>query len=195
MWGRDRRAKVPAMEPTTLTCRAVATAGALVTAAALAVTGVLQIVDEQSSESTTHGTVEHVMLALFTVTLLAQVPALLRLGELAGRVPSLIASAGSVVLGLLGTVSNVRGEDPSFFAAVAAPANLVWFAGLVALAVVLFRRGAVARPVAVVLPFTYLCTIPLAQLGAGLLGAVLWIVVVRLALSAEAAPVRRLQAA
>lgn len=185
------------MHSTSLTSRSTAAAGALVAAAGLAASGVIQLIDEQSSVTTTEGAIEHLNLALFTLVLLAQVPAVLHLGRRTGRVPSLLASAGLVALGLLTTVSNVRGEDPSFFAAVAVPSNLLWLGGLVALGVLLFRRRAVPRPAAVALPFTWACSIPLAVVGGGLLGSVLWLVIVRLALTAERTPARaeRLQVA
>jgi hypothetical protein len=105
--------------------------------------GVLSIVDPQSGESTTVG-VEHLILAVLTATLIALVPVVLHLGGRARR-PRAAAAAvtGQLVLAALTVVSNVRGEDPAFFAAVAAPANLLILGGFVLLAIGLRRSAAV----------------------------------------------------
>lgn len=147
---------------------AAAVAGACAAAAMLAATGVLQLAHEQSSPTTTEGAVEHLLLALMTATCLALVPAVLQLGRLAGAVlPARLASGGLVALGLLCVVSNVRGEDPAFVAAIAAPANLLWFGGLVALGVLLRRRGVASLAVAVAVPLTWPLTLIGSQAGGG----------------------------
>ena len=87
--------------------------------AALAVAGVIQITDEQSSESTTTG-IEHVSLGALSIALILLVPAVLRLAQIAARSRAAIAaSTGLVALASLMAISNVRGSDPSFLAAVA----------------------------------------------------------------------------
>src|SRR3712207_615791 len=91
-------------------------------AAAFALQGAVLAVDEQSSESTTVG-IEHLSLAAFSLSLILIAPLLWELGRTA--VGGRFAAAGTTALGLLAVVSNVRGSDPSFFAAVAAPANLL----------------------------------------------------------------------
>jgi hypothetical protein len=157
----------------------LAAAAATVAAGALAVQAVLQLTDQQSSESTAVG-IEHVTLAAFSIGLIALIPVVLHLGRLAGRIaPAAVASGGMLALGLLATISNVRGSDPSFFAAVAAPANLVWLGGFVALAVALRRSGRVSALVAFGLPVSWALYIPLSLLGGGLLGAAYWLLVAR----------------
>lgn len=132
-------------------------------AAAFALQGAILAVDEQSSESTTVG-IEHLSLAAFSLSLVLVAPLLWELGRHA--VGGRFAAVGTTVLGLLAIISNVRGSDPSFFAAVAAPANLVWLGGSIAAAVVLRadRRF-------LVLPLIWVGTIPMGPIGGGLLAA------------------------
>lgn len=105
-------------------------------------------------------------------------PAVLRVGQIAGRSRAAIASsAGLVALGLLMIVSNVHGEDPSFFAAVAVPANLLWFGGFIALGVALKRSGRVPAAVAIGLPLTFVFTLPLSLVGGGIAAGAYWLAV------------------
>lgn len=149
--------------------------GAAVASAALALTAVLQLTHEQSGESTTIGATEHVLVALLSVTLLALVPVIHRLGKLGAAKVARVPIVAQVVLAALATVSNVNGEDPSFFAAVAAPANLAILGGWVALAVVLRRRGAIPTWIAVALPLAYIGMIPASQAGGGFVSALIWL--------------------
>jgi len=149
--------------------------GAVVAAAALALTAVFQLTHEQSSESTTIGGTEHLMVALLSITLLALVPVIQRLGDLGAPKLALLPIAGQVVLATLATISNVRGEDPSFFAAVAVPCNLAILGGWIALAVVLRRRGAIPTWIAVALPLAYIGMIPASQAGGGFVSALIWL--------------------
>ena len=136
--------------------RRLAVAGAAVASAALAVGGILQLTDEQSGQTTVVG-VEHVTLGAFTVTLIALIPVVLAFAQIAGRVwPGRIATAGLVVLAALTTISNVRGEDPSFFPPVAVVSNLLIVAGLIALAVTLTRSGRFPKALAIALPVSLL---------------------------------------
>lgn len=157
--------------------RRLAAPAAMASAVALAVSGVIQVTDEQSGESTVRG-IEHVTLAALTLTCLLLVPVVLRLAQIAGRSRGAIAaSVGLVALGLLTIISNVRGEDPSFFAAVAVPANLLWFGGFVALAVALKRSGRVPAAVAIGLPVTWVLALPLSLVGGGIAAAAYWLAV------------------
>ena len=145
--------------------------------AALAVFGIIQITDEQSSQTTVVG-IEHVTLAGLTATLLLLLPMMVLLGRIALR-PRLaaIAMTGMSVLAALTVVSNVRGEDPSFFAAVAIPSNLLWFSGWTALAIALKRSGRVPAAMAIGLPITWVLSLPLSQFGASIIAAAYWLVV------------------
>jgi hypothetical protein len=163
--------------------------------AALAVYGIIQITDEQSSQTTVVG-IEHVTLAALTTTLLLLLPMTLLLGRIAWR-PRFAAFAmtGMSVLAALTVVSNVRGEDPSFFAAVAIPSNVLWFGGWVALAVALKRSGRVPAAVAIGLPITWVLSLPLSQFGASIIAAAYWLVVAWLVAHGELARPREAVAA
>ena len=88
---------------------------------------------------------------------------------------ALLPITGQVVLAALSTISNIRGEDPSFFAAIAAPANLAILGGWIALAVVLRRRGAIPTWIAVALPVAYIGMIPASMAGGGFIAALVWL--------------------
>ena len=157
--------------------RRLAVAGAAVASAALAVGGILQLTDEQSGQTTVVG-VEHVTLGAFTVTLIALIPVVLAFAQIAGRVwPGRIATAGLAVLAALTTISNVRGEDPSFFPPVAVVSNLLIVAGLIALAVTLTRSGRFPKALAIALPVTWVFALPLSAIGGGLAASAYWLVV------------------
>jgi hypothetical protein len=143
-------------------------------AAAMAVAAVLQLTDEQSSESTTVG-IEHVGLAAFTVSVLLLIPMVLGLARAAGLPRLGLATAvGMGALGLTTIVSNINGEDPSFFPAIAGPANLLWFGTLIACAVRLRRNGILSRPLAIMLPLTMVFFLPLSAVGGTLVAGAYW---------------------
>ncbi|WP_205473239.1 hypothetical protein [Nocardioides sp. SYSU D00038] len=150
-----------------------AVVSATVTAVASAVTGILQVVHEPSGESTVVG-VEHVLIGGLSLLLVAQLPFLFWLAPVRRTWPAWVAGLGMVPLAAVATISNVRGEDPSFFAAVALPANALWFLGLVALAVVARDTTWLPRGLVVALPLTWAGTIPLSGLGGGVVVAALW---------------------
>ncbi len=167
------------MNYTTHISARLAAASALGAAAGSTLLGSLMLAHEQSSESTIVG-IEHLTVAALSATCLMIVPVALFLGGLTGRPRrALVACTGLVLLAVLATISNVRGSDPSFFAAVAAPANLLWVGGLTALAVPLWRGRHVPRALAAGLPLTWALTIPLSLLGGGLLAAVYWLLIAR----------------
>jgi hypothetical protein len=172
----------------------LASLGAMCASAALAVYGILQITDEQSSQTTVVG-VEHVMLAGLTATLVLLLPMTILLGRVAGhpRIAA-IATTGMTALAALTVVSNVRGEDPSFFAAVAVPSNALWFGGWIALAVALKRSGRVPAAVAIGFPITWILSLPLSQFGASLIAAAYWLVVAWLVANDELAQRRAVAA-
>lgn len=156
----------------------------------LCVYGVLQVADEQSSQTTLVG-VEHVTLAGLTVAMLLLVPVLLTLGRIGGRpLPARTASAGLLLLSALTIVSNVRGEDPSFFAAVAVPSNLLIFGGLTWLAIGLRRGGQLPTWLAVAMPLSWILALPGSEVGGGVAAAAIWLVVAR-TLSRDRSPAAR----
>jgi hypothetical protein len=151
----------------TRTAAAAAMAAGVVTS----VFGILSITDPQSGESTTVG-IEHVILGGLTAALLLLIPVVLHLGRLAGR-PRAAAAAvsGQAALAVLTVISNVRGEDPSFFAAVAGPSNLLILGGLIVLAVALKRGGALPGLLAIGLPLSWVLTLAMGGVFAPIAGA------------------------
>ncbi len=73
----------------------------------------------------------------------------------------------------------MRGADPSFFPPVAIVTNLMWFGGMVALAVSLKRAGRIAPRLAVVLPLTWFLCRPLSVIGGPILAGAYWITIGR----------------
>lgn len=127
---------------------------------------------------------EHVILSLYAVALLLLVPALLHLaGRVDARRPAVLASTGAVVLAFGMTATNLHGQDYSWFPAAAVPANLAWLAGSVALSVALWRRSRAPRWAAVTPVVTWVCGIPLSQLGGPVLSGALWLAIGALALA------------
>jgi hypothetical protein len=123
-------------------------------------------------------TTEHTVLVLLAASLALIAPAVLALGRrVTRRTPSRMVAAAMVSIAVAGTISNIRGGDPSWFDAFAAVANLAWLVGTVWLAVELFRANAVARWVSVGLPFVYFATIPASRVGGGLVAGAFWIAV------------------
>jgi hypothetical protein len=154
----------------------LAAAGAAIAAAASAAGGVIQLTHEQSGETTVVGAVEHLMLVAFSVMLVALVPAAMFLARrVAGSAkPGIVVGVAAVLLATLATISNVRGDDPSFFAAVAVPTNLAIFGSFVAIGVGGLRRGFRPRWIAIGLPLVQLAAIPMSSIGGGLLAAAFW---------------------
>ena len=148
-------------------------AAAAATAAGVVTTifGILSITDSQSSESTTVG-IEHVILGGLTASLLLLVPVVLHIGRVVGRPRAArIAVTGQVALAVLTVISNVRGEDAAFFAAVAVPSNLMILGGFIALAVALRRSGTLSSALSIALPFSLVSTLALGGVFAPIAGA------------------------
>lgn len=155
----------------------LAAPAAMASSAALAVAGIIQITDTQSSQTTSVG-IEHVSLAAFSLNALVLIPVALHLARLAGGSRGgVVASVGLAALTVLTIISNVRGEDPSFFPAVAIPSNLLWLGGFVAIGIALKRSGRVPAAIAVGLPITWFFMLPLSMVGGGLVAAAYWLVV------------------
>jgi hypothetical protein len=153
-----------------ISTRTAATA-ALAAGVAIFVFGSLSIADSQSAEDTTVG-IEHVILGGLTVTLVLLIPVVLHLGRLAGKPrAAAVTVTGQALLAALTVVSNVRGEDPSFFAAVAAPSNLMIVGGLIALAVGLRRREVLSRSLAIALPLSWILTLAMGGVFSPIAGA------------------------
>lgn len=151
-----------------------AAAAALAAGALQLAVGVLQAVDPGDTIPTLRP-VEHVVLGLYAASLLLLAPVHLRLGG--GRRSPRVAAAGMVALALGMTATNLHDQDYSWFPVVAGAANAAWLLGGVALAVSLWRAGAVARWVAVLPVVTWVCGIPLSQLGGSALAGAGWLAV------------------
>jgi hypothetical protein len=121
---------------------------------------------------------EHVGMAGLAGALLLTIPGMLILARYATRREgAIVAAIGMTALAALVTVSNIMGDDPAFFPAVAAPANLLWLGGSVALAVALRRAGRVSKAIAYLLPVVWITALPLSSVGGGLITGSYWITV------------------
>ncbi len=139
-----------------------------------AIGGIIQITDEQSSQTTIVG-IEHVTLACLTATLLLLIPVMFHFaGMIGSRKGAVITTVGCVALAALTVTSNVNGEDYSFFPAVAAPSNLAIVAGFIVTAVGLHRHSTMTGWKAALLPLMWFVALPLSTLGGGLLVAAYW---------------------
>ncbi|MDW5595430.1 hypothetical protein VSS74_13860 [Conexibacter stalactiti] len=121
-------------------------------------------------------TVEYVNLLAFAVALAGSALAAPALGA-ATAAPAWatrLACGGPplVLVGVLATL--VTGSSPSWFGVVAVPGNLGWLAGLTWMAVVAWRGRTLPRWAAAGLPLTVIAGVGLAQLGGGIVPALLW---------------------
>jgi hypothetical protein len=165
------------MNPITHISTRLAAAAATAAGIPLAVSSIIQLTDDQSSESTVVG-IEHVTLACLTLTVLFLVPTVLELGRRANRAwAARAAVTGQLALAGLTTISNVRGEDPSFFPVVAIASNLLILGGWVALAVALRRNRTMSTVLAVGLPLSWIFALPLSAVGGALVAGAYWLVV------------------
>lgn len=164
--------------PTRQTVPAVA---AFTGAVLSAVAGAMQAVRPTDTDPLVDGG-EHVMLTLVGLALVAWMPAYLALGRLTGsRLGAGLAVAGTALLAAAMTASNLNGEDYAWFPAIAVPANALWAAGSILLAVAAWRRRTLPRPLAAALPLIWLASIVLSQLGGNLIAAAVWAAVAWLA--------------
>jgi hypothetical protein len=147
--------------------------------AAMAAMGVMQAVMLDDTNPKVQGR-EHLVLALFAVSLVLLIPGLLalaRYGARAALAGAAAVSIGHVLLAFGATATNLHGEDYPWFGAVAVPANLAMLVGSIAMAVSLWRAGRVPRLIAGMLPLLWVCEIILSQLGGGLVVGVYWLAV------------------
>lgn len=151
---------------------------AIVAGAVMAALGATYAIRRDLDRELVDRPIDHIVLTGLAVVLVLVVPATLALGRrggVLGRRGSLVAAAGLVGLAVTCTVSNVNGADPAWFVVAAPVANLMWLGGWVAVAVALFRTRAVARPLAVALPLSWIALLPLSMLGGGLLAGGYWL--------------------
>lgn len=167
-----------------------ASLAAAVTAVTAAVGAVIQLTHEQSGESTTIGAVEHVAASMFSVMMLALIPAVAFLARRAtGDVrPAIPVAVAGTALSVLGLSSNIMGEDASFFGFVAAPSLLVMLGSFTVIAVKGSRMGQVPKALAIGLPLMLVASISLSPLGGGLLAAGYWAALAAFAVRGEQRP-------
>jgi len=159
---------------TNLTGRLMILVGAIWTA-----TGVLQAIrpDWITTDVLEHWG-EHVMMAGFSLALLMMIPAYALLSRYAtGSTPVKFVAVGNVALAATITVSNINGDDPSWFVIAAPISNLLWFGGSIALAVLMRRAGRVPAWVYVGLPLAWIAALPLSPIGGPVLAGAYWIAV------------------
>ncbi|WP_328469604.1 hypothetical protein OHA21_02285 [Actinoplanes sp. NBC_00393] len=162
---------------TTATVRPVVGWLAAAGAIASAVAGAIQAVRSDDGNPLV-GTSEHVLLAMVAAALVFWIPGYLALGRLAGtrtaRIGAWLAVAGSALLALGMTSTNLHDQDYSWFPIVAAPANLFWLLGSILLAVATWRTRTLPRPLAFALVLVWLTSIILSQAGGNLIAGVIW---------------------
>ena len=157
-----------------------AAAGAAVGGAAFAVSGALQATGLDWTENAVETPLQHLTMALFAVGLIAVIPAVRALGQLArgrGRYGWIGVAVGQAGVATAATVSNVRGVDASWFPAAAVGSNMLWIVGTFALAFALWRGRLVPRTVAAGLVVAYIGGIPLSTVGGGILTGCYWLAV------------------
>ena len=160
--------------------KAAATA-AIAGGVAWLVTGPLQLagINEHETQVVTFG--EHVLISLFSLSLVLTAPGLLALSRHAkSDTGAKVAVTGMVLLALTALSSNINGEDMSFFPVAATFTNLLWLGGSIHLAVSLYRTGRVAKWVAIGLPITQVFALPLSMVGGGMVAGAYWIAVASL---------------
>ena len=152
----------------------VAGRAAMVAGCALAADGVLQVFHSQrSAGSRVVGLAGNVNLVFVIIALLALVPTFVALARY-GRPTKAVeragwAAAAGVLLVAVGSLTSIINQhDLSVFPLIAGPANVAWLVGMVVMAISLKRAGRVPTVVAIGLPVSYICTIPLATFGGGL---------------------------
>ena len=163
-----------------VTASGLATAGALAGGLAFAVAGALQLTGLDWTENAVETPLQHLTVALFAFALVAVIPAVAALGQLArgrARLGWVAIAAGHAGVAAASTVSNIQGVDAAWFPAVAVAANLLWIIGTLALAVALYRAGSVPRLVAVGLVVAYIGAIPAATHGGGIVTGCFWLAV------------------
>ena len=139
---------------------------------------ILQVGAGHPTGEKVEGFAGHATITLFTVALLLMGPAMFALARHAlSDLGARIATPGLVVLGLTCIVSNVQGEDPSFFVVVAPLTNLLWLAGSIVLAVSLHKAGRIPRGLAIALPFMQIFALPLSAIGGSIVTGAYWIAV------------------
>jgi hypothetical protein len=155
--------------------RPVVAAAALAAGALQIAVGVLQAVDPGDTIPTLRP-VEHAVLGLYAVSLLALAPVHLHLGGLSrARRSPVVAAVAMVALAAAMTVTNLHNEDYSWFPAVAVPVNAAWLLSAAALSVSLWRAGRVPRWVAVLPLASLLFGLPLSQLGGSAVPGAGWL--------------------
>jgi hypothetical protein len=150
------------------------------TAAAFATGAILELTDLHWHANQVHTAAQRITMIAFVVGLLASIPLLAALGRSSGRIglwAARVAIGAQLTIAGLTTQSVIQGHDAAFFNPVAAVANAVWLIAVITLAASLLRHHAVPRPLAIGVVVAYVCTIPLAQAGGGLLAAGYWLAV------------------
>ena len=129
---------------------------------------------DQSTNHTINSTAEYVVTAGFAAALMLTAPGYLALGRRFGAVrASQVIVAATLILSVTTWTSVIRGADAGFFDVLAPLCIVTWLGASIALAVAARRRGA-SLGFAIALPALVLATIPLAQVGGGLITAAFW---------------------
>lgn len=149
--------------------RAAIAAGSL-----FAAEGVVQIVhSSQNSNGHLVGLAPHLNLGFALAGMILMAPTFIALGRYAGTrlasKASIVAAAGTVVLGLTCITSLVHGRDYGMFSVIAPLTNGAWLLGSLAIAVPLKRNRRVPAWVAIGLPVVWVTVIPMSGFGGALI--------------------------
>jgi hypothetical protein len=168
---------------------------AMAASAAMATAGIIALTHEQSGQTTIQGTIEHIHIGLFTTSVLLVILPIAYLASRAGKPKvAYVATFAALTLAVLTVYSNVTGEDASFFFAIAGPTNLAIFASLIVIGRGLYVEGLVAKPLAFLLPASWIFFLQGHDVGGPIITAGIWLTVGWLILN-EQLGVRRLQPA
>ena len=152
---------------------------AMLAGAVMAGTGALYATRPDIKTDTVSTPVEHTILVLLASILILCIPGTVALGRRAGTAlgarGAAVAVSGQGALAITGTASNINRGDPEWFIIAAPLSNLLWGGGWIAIAVALWRTGAVARGFAVGLPLCWIALLPLSALGGALLAGGYWL--------------------
>jgi hypothetical protein len=155
----------------------LAAASSIAAGVAWFIAGPLQLAGINEHETQVVTTGEHILIGLFSLAMYLTIPAILALGEQAGRVVAArVAGTGVGFVASAAVYSNINGEDAAWFPAVAIPGNLAWLVGSIIVAIGLRKAGA-SKAVAIGMPLTVVFALPLSAVGGGIIAGAYWIAV------------------
>jgi hypothetical protein len=155
----------------------LAGAAAVVSGLTWFIVGPLQLAGINEHETKVVTTGEHILISMFSFAMVLMVPALIALGNRAGKpIAGRAAGTGVSLVAAAALYSNINGEDAAWFPAVAVPGNLAWLVGGIIVAVGLRKAGA-SKLTSIGLALTPVFTLPLSAVGGTLVAGVIWMAI------------------